>query len=327
MKFRRTAFAALLMLPCLGADECHDVKGVKVFLSPANHGGGNIGCNGFNEDDGAWASAQVAAQVLGGHGYVVKVGTGNYEANFNESNAWGADVHVPVHSNAGAWGCQEDSPANLGGTWAMYRTEGSTGQQLAADILESVGPVSPGTNDKLDRRTDLLELKTQARAAYAEMGFHTYYWDVVWMAFDANSAGRALAAGIHKHCLVVGCKNAGAAAADEPLELTARRAAAEFDLVDGEPRPEIVDALSERLWELDPALADAVVAVTEVDGVLVVELHDIRHLGTGHQFWAAGIPRMVFALTELDELVFTIEGESAPFCEWTESDCLALARE
>jgi hypothetical protein len=29
-KPRRAALAALLMLPCLGADECHDVKGVKV---------------------------------------------------------------------------------------------------------------------------------------------------------------------------------------------------------------------------------------------------------------------------------------------------------
>lgn len=325
----RLALLALLAFPCLGADECQDVKGVKVYLSPANHGGTNIGCSGYNEDAGARNVANSAAAYLKSKGFVVKVGQGNYKANYNESNLWGADVHVPIHSNAGTWGCQENSSKSLGGTWGMYRTAGSRGQQLAGQILEAVKGGSPGTNDKLVQRDDLLELKVTARSAYAEMGFHTYYWDTVWLAFGAEEAGAALGKGIHDHCLVVDCRGAAGPEHDDEPHITERageRPAALFDGVDGRARADIEAGLRPFLAALHPELGDALTAVSEVDDTLVVDLADIRELGSGHHFHASGIPAKVFELGDLDRVVFRIDGEAAPFCDWVESDCLPIAR-
>jgi len=323
------ALLALLVLPCLGADGCHDVKGVKVYLSPANHGGHNVGCAGFNEDAGARASAKSAEAYLKARGFLVKVGQGNYQQNYADSNAWGADLHVPIHSNAGAWGCEQGSSNKLGGTWTMYRTVGSHGQQLASQILSAVKGKSPGTNDQMMQRGDLLELKTNARSAYAEMGFHTFYWDTVWLAFGAKEAGEALGKGIHDHCVVVECHGGAAMETDDELEITERRAdrpAETFDLLEGRPRPEIADELRPWLATLHPDLATALISVSEVDDTLVVDLGDVRGLGSGHMFHASGVPEKVFELSDLGGLVFQIEGEAQPFCDWVESDCLVLAR-
>lgn len=326
---RFSALLALLVLPCLGADECHDVKGVRVYLSPANHGGHNIGCSGFSEDVGARAVATNAAAYLQGRSFVVKVGQGDYKQNYADSNAWGADLHVPIHSNAGAWGCEQGAASKLGGTWTMYRTEGSHGQQLASQILSAVKGKSPGTNDTMMLRDNLLELNTSARSAYAEMGFHTYYWDTVWLAFGAKEAGEALGKGINDHCLVVECHGGAAMEVDDELEITARRVnrpADAFDLLEGRARPDIADELRPWLAALHPDLATALTSVSEVDDTLVVDLGDIRELGSGHMFNASSVPAKVFELSDLGGLVFQIDGEAQPFCDWVESDCQVLAR-
>lgn len=320
---------SLLVLPCLGADECHDVKGVKVYLSPANHGGHNIGCAGFNEDDGARASATSAAAYLQARGFIVKVGQGDYKQNYADSNAWGADLHVPIHSNAGTWGCEQSSPSKRGGTWTMYRTEGSHGHQLASQILAAVKGKSPGTNDQMMLRGDLLELKTNARSAYAEMGFHTFYWDTVWLAFGAKEAGEALGKGIHDHCLAFDCHGGEAKEADDELAISKRsidRPADAFNLVEGQPRLDIEEELRPWLAALHPDLATALTSVSEVGDTLVVDFGDIRELGSGHMFFASGVAEKVLELSELGGLVFQIDGEVQTFCDWVESDCRVLTR-
>lgn len=325
----RCAWLALLALPCLGADECQDVKGVKVYLSPANHGGHNIGCAGYDEDVGARNVANSAAAFLKAKGFVVKVGQGDYKQNYNDSNAWGADVHVPIHSNAGTWACEDTAPASRGGTWTMYRSSGSGGDHLAGQILAAVKGESPGTNDKQVQRTDLLELKVNARAAYAEMGFHTYYWDTVWLAFGAKEAGEALGKGIHDHCLVLDCRGAAGPEFDEELELTERsatRMAADFDGLEGRQRGDVEAGLRAFLGALHPDLGAALTSVSEVEGTLVVDLEDIRELGSGHLFHASGVPARAFELSGLDGVVFRIEGEAESFCDWAESDCQVLTR-
>lgn len=306
------------------AETCQSPAGVKVYLSPAYHNHQNIGCAGYDEEVGARAIAERARDVLVSRGYTVRVGTGSYQTNFNDSNAWGAHVHVPVHSNAGAWGCDPGDPASRGGTWTMYNTAGSRGHNLADFMLGAIRDYSPGTNDQLLQRTDLLELKTNARSAYAEMAFHTYYWDVVWMAFDTATAGEVLANGISRHCAVNDCKNGQKALAPSYWpELDAE----DFDEAVGGALPEVRDALDARLAAASPLLEGAVLAVEETGGVLLVDLADIRDLGSGHLFHASGVVARAFELTEADAVVFRIDGSAGAFCEWTESDCRALTRE
>lgn len=201
--------AALLAIPCVAADECERDDPVKVYLSPSSQSG-NIGCHGYVESQGARVIAEAAAGALDARGgYEVRIGSGDAAANAADSNAWGADLHIPIHSNArpGVGSCEEGAPPDHGGTLVMYYPGSDAGQQLAAAILSAVRPLSPGTSDTMRAEAGWIELNsTNAVAAYAEMGFHTHPEDARWLKEQPTAAGEALAAGIAAYCAAVGCR-------------------------------------------------------------------------------------------------------------------------
>ncbi|MGP7959436.1 hypothetical protein ACTVCO_01310 [Sanguibacter sp. A247] len=165
-------------------------NGHKVFLSVACHDGNdgvpggacipNIGCKSHNENTGSLvASLHTASGTSVGfgslvdRGYKVRVGNGTAGQNITSSNQFGADVHIPVHSNAtNGYTCSTTVASNKG-TLAMYA---STAGKACADYLRSaVGPRSPGTNDIIQKRTNLGELnQTNATACYLEVEYHTW---------------------------------------------------------------------------------------------------------------------------------------------------------
>lgn len=167
-------------------------NGQKVYLSRACHDRGtgachtNTGCDNYSENAGSSAITSSALSANGGagglldRGYTVRIGTGLTSANIASSNSWKATMHIPVHSNAGTFNCTAPFTASRGGTMTMwYSTNGS---QLAQQLLNTIGPASPGTNEQIVRRTDLGELtQTNGVAGYIEAAYHTYRPDVDWL--------------------------------------------------------------------------------------------------------------------------------------------------
>lgn len=174
-------------------------NGYKVYLSPANHGNSNIGCNGYNETLAARKIALAAAtspyvdgayQIqanqgnLRARGYKVRIGYGTYIANTDSSNAWGADIHIPIHSNARTEACT-NTTASGHGTWVMYTS--TSGGELSTSLKSTVGASSPGTADRICTDSvcfggSLYELRhTTAVAAYLETDFHTWNSGVSWL--------------------------------------------------------------------------------------------------------------------------------------------------
>lgn len=163
-------------------------NGKKVYLSPAQHpGDSNRGCDDYSENEGARDTANRTKDLLTSRGYKVMVGQGRPGHNLDSSNAWGATIHVPIHSNAGSVQCTDDPATAHQGTRVIW--ESTEGQRLSQEILNSLGPMSPGMPDNLcdnpspctgNRDLDELSLTT-AVAAYAEMAYHTYRPDMVWL--------------------------------------------------------------------------------------------------------------------------------------------------
>lgn len=157
-------------------------NGYKIYLSPSSQTG-NIGCDGFNEATYAAVTGESAAfgtEVSLGfleRGYQVRIGTGTVSQRIADSNSYSPRYHIPLHSNATS-GC----PGTRGGTetYNYYGSQG--GSLLAQEILDRLGPRSPGTSDKRLARTGWAELdQTNAVTAYVESGFHDWPADEDWL--------------------------------------------------------------------------------------------------------------------------------------------------
>ncbi len=158
-------------------------NGYKVYLSPADHGGGNVGCNGYNED----RADEIALEAAIGYGYDLRarhywvmVGDGNYVANENASETFGSDIHIPIHSNAKATNCS--GSVSYGGTRVLYQYSDQI--PLATQLKDRIGVVleanddkicKPGYPDYCSQYNSLGELTVDgAVEAYVEAEYHTY---------------------------------------------------------------------------------------------------------------------------------------------------------
>lgn len=133
--------------------------------------------------DGYYYPSPAMQANLGARGYRVRVGSGDYLANRNSSNAGGAHRHIPVHTNAhvGTIVCSRTDAANSG-TQVYYSTGRTTGQNLVNQLKDTVGVKSPGTGDKVVTNTSWAELNSvTAPAAYLESEFHTWQRGADWI--------------------------------------------------------------------------------------------------------------------------------------------------
>ena len=138
---------------------------------------------------------------LRARGYRVRVGSGDYLANRNSSNAGGAHRHIPVHTNAhvGTIVCSRTDAANSG-TQVYYSTGRTTGQNLANQLKDTVGVKSPGTGDKVVTNTSWAELNSvTAPAAYLESEFHTWQRGADWIKTSTVMWGWRVAYAVDLH--------------------------------------------------------------------------------------------------------------------------------
>ncbi|MEC4817060.1 MAG: hypothetical protein SAK29_27895 [Scytonema sp. PMC 1069.18] len=181
-------------------------NGYKVYLSPARHTdtGSRGECKSRNENNMAAYSASQATsgsyyqdvfnssspyRNLRARGYKVRIGNGTLRSAIDNSNAWGADLHIPLHSNADTGGQCNRTTANRFGTVIIYYNGSSRGQAFANDLRQSIGPSSPGSSDITCRNPgdpcttiNLGELsQTRAIAGYVEAEYHTWNTGVDWL--------------------------------------------------------------------------------------------------------------------------------------------------
>lgn len=175
-------------------------NGKKVYLSPARHSdtGSRGECKATSENDMAYNTSWHATngsyygdvydpnsvwRNLRSRGYKVRIGRGTVSSAVSNSNAWGATLHIPIHSNADVANQCSRTDAGRFGTVVIYKSYGSTGGEgLSARLVERVGPVSRGTRDYTCHNSSsctkfscLAELcNTKAKAAYLEAEFHTW---------------------------------------------------------------------------------------------------------------------------------------------------------
>ena len=188
-------------------DDKEEAAGMKIYLSPSAQPANNYAAGDTNEQVQCNRIAEAAKTALERCGFTVrKAPEGQeYKDNVSESNAWGAELHIPIHTNAG------------GGAGTVVFVHGGTAEQMqyAQPIYDEVQAISPGTTNYGVRvNSGLYELKyTTATAVYVECEFHDRADLATWIIGHTAELGEAIARGI---CKGAGVRYIAPAASEQP---------------------------------------------------------------------------------------------------------------
>ena len=164
----------------------------RVYLSPSDQRRNTYAAGGTTEDVqcGKIAAACKAALERSG----VEVMVGQYDTMADRvaaSNKFGADLHVPIHTNAAngkATGthifCYDASPS-------------SAGYKACKAVLDVLGPLTPGAPDVVRAYPALYEVKhPAATTVYIETDFHDVPRVAEWIIANTTVIGETIAKGL-----------------------------------------------------------------------------------------------------------------------------------
>lgn len=164
----------------------------KIYLSPSNQNGNTYATGNTNEMVQCNKIAKAAEAALKRCGFAVKRAPQgqNMTVSINESNSWGADLHVPIHTNA-------YNGKITGGTMVMVYSNSGENAKAAKAIKSALDPLTPGSDYAIQTRTDLAELRsTKAIAVYVECEFHDTATGANFIIKNTTKIGEAIAKGI-----------------------------------------------------------------------------------------------------------------------------------
>lgn len=162
----------------------------KVYLSPSNQTQ-NIGYGNYGTEKSRMIQIAEVVQRELLRKFEVKMA--QYESNLStratESNKWGSDVYVAIHSNAGGGrGCE---------VYAFSTT--SKGNTLAHKIYNKLSAITPSA-DRGVKYNSLYETRVpSAPACLIEVIFHDNKEDAEWLMNNIELIGKEIAKGIYEY--------------------------------------------------------------------------------------------------------------------------------
>lgn len=161
----------------------------KIFLSPSNQNNNKYAYGNTTEDVQCGKIAKALEVALKRCGFEVKLEQYlTAEQRCRDSNAWGADMHIPIHTNA--------YNGKVGGTRLFYYSAGKTCAQY---ISEYLFPLSPGTSDNISQNTTWVESKNpNGTVVYIEAEFHDVPAYAKWIIEHTTDIAEAICKGICK---------------------------------------------------------------------------------------------------------------------------------
>ena len=105
-----------------------------------------------------------------------------------QSNAWGADVHIPIHTNA-------FNGTVMGTRMFCYDTSGD-GYKLCKSIMATLSPITPGESDNITAKHYDEVLYADAPTVYIEVGFHDNKTEAQWIIDHKQDIAEAIVKGL-----------------------------------------------------------------------------------------------------------------------------------
>ena len=164
--------------------------GHKIFISPSDQNRNTYASGNTAEDIQCGKIGIATKAALERCGFeVMLVQYATMAEKCAASDAFGAELHIPIHSNA--------FNANVTGTRIFYGVDGSAGHKAAKAILARLGPVTPGAPDMVQAYPQLYEIRTpKSPTAYIEADFHDVAAVADWIIDNTAVIAEAICHGV-----------------------------------------------------------------------------------------------------------------------------------
>lgn len=162
----------------------------KVYLSPSDQTNNKYAYGNTTEAEQCGKIAEACRMALVRCGIEVKLGhMKSMQEKCAESNAFGADLHVPIHTNA--------FNGQVRGTRMFCYSSNGEGMKACQSIFAIVAPLTPGTSENIKVNAELYEVRVPAApTAYIECEFHDNAESAKWIIEHTTDIGEAIAHGI-----------------------------------------------------------------------------------------------------------------------------------
>lgn len=163
---------------------------IKIFISPSNQDGNAYAAGSTNEYLQCKAIGLLTEEALKRCGFETMLECEpTMQVRVAHSDAWGADMHLAIHTNAAA--------SAVGGTQVYYGQD----KAAAAAVFNALAPLTPGNTAEVYRQnTSLYEVnKPKAISVYVEAEFHHVASQAQWIIDHKKDIAEAICKGICAH--------------------------------------------------------------------------------------------------------------------------------
>lgn len=165
----------------------------RIYISPSSQGDNAYAVGGTNEKEQCEKIAKACVAFLQKHGFQVKVRyNSDMYVRVAESNAFDADMHVAIHTNATA------AHNVTGGTSVLLYNLTGERKKAGQAVFDRLSPITPGKSaERLMAYPGFYEIKsTKALTVYCECEFHDTNQGAQFIINNTSAIGEAIAKGI-----------------------------------------------------------------------------------------------------------------------------------
>ena len=165
----------------------------KIYISPSNQEANLYATGGTNEKEQCHKIARACYNYLKTKGFNVKCTyNDNMYERVKESNLFGADVHLAIHTNATA------KHNVTGGTQILLYSLAGERKKVGEAVLNRLAPITPGKSaEKLIEKPSFYEVNSaKGITVYCECEFHDTKEGSEFIIKNTKIIGEAIAKGI-----------------------------------------------------------------------------------------------------------------------------------
>ena len=165
----------------------------KIFLSPSNQSDNRYAYGDTNEAAECGKIAAALCKALERCGFEVMIMQWETaQERCKMANKWGADLYIPIHTNA--------FNGLVTGTRIFVLEKKGESYEAALAIYNELAPVTPGRSENIQPYPQLIELKQpEAPSVYIEVEFHDNEDAAKWIIENTEAIAEAICKGVCKH--------------------------------------------------------------------------------------------------------------------------------
>lgn len=163
----------------------------KIYLSPSDQDYNPYAVGNTNEAVQCRKIAVALVDALERCGFQAKTDItdkANMYDRVRQSNEWGADLHIPIHTNA--------FDGKVKGTRLFCYSKTGEGYKACAAVMAALAPITPGESDSITVKHFYEVKNANAPAVYLEVAFHDNKEEAAWIIEHTDEIAEAVCQGV-----------------------------------------------------------------------------------------------------------------------------------